>query len=89
MRILALDHDRTVELQILGYIGCLSPCAEAGHDAAYEKVEAFIQDLVPMIQTTTGPAIAGNSSSSAEPAVVVARAEVRMIRELKRQILEP
>lgn len=52
---LALDLVRTGELQRWAYLGVLAGCPTDQHDAAFARVEQFIQALVPEIQLTTGP----------------------------------
>ena len=60
---LALDLVRTGELQRWGYLSCLAPCLPGQEDAAYARVEALIRELVPEIQTTTGPALAAGRAA--------------------------
>jgi len=74
---LATDLLRTGELQRWAYMGCLAACVPGQEDAAYARLEQFIQALVPEIQLTTGPAVttlgpSGGSSPDLGAAAVLA-----------------
>jgi hypothetical protein len=67
---LAMDLVRTGELQRWSYIGCLAACAPGQEDAAYRRIQSFIQEMVPQFQLTTGPLTVAESHS---PALVAER----------------
>ena len=46
-------------LQRWAYVSCFALCVPGGEEAAYARVERFIQASVPDFQLTTGPELAG------------------------------
>lgn len=74
---LATDLVRTGELQRWAYLGCLAACPPGREDAAYARLEALIQALVPEVQTTVGPLAQGGASTLDAAAVAPTNVEVQ------------
>lgn len=66
---LAVDLVRTGELQRWAYMSCLTICRPGDEDACYERIEKFIQNVVPEVHLTPGPKLSDVPSASGRPEV--------------------